>query len=175
MGGLRRAVLGFDRVLGVVEAAVIAALVVAITIVTFAQVVSRYVLSDPILWSEEVARYLFVWITLVGAAAAVRTHGHFGLDLLRKPFPSGPLRTGIGLVATLVVGGFLAVLFYAGVIETRQAAMQYSAALPITLQLPFLALPVGAALGLLHLVAHWFRRGIGSHPLDDPPEEAQAT
>ena len=64
--------LAIDRGLGALENMVIAALVVVITVVTFAQVVSRYVFSDSILWSEEVARYLFVWITLVGGIRSAK-------------------------------------------------------------------------------------------------------
>ena len=158
--------LGVDRLLGRLEAVCLAAMVAAITAVTFAQVVSRYVLSDPIIWSEEVARYLFVWITLVGAAAAVRTHGHFGLDILRRYFPR--LRTVLGALTMLVVAAFLGLLFYTGIAETRQAALQFSPALQVRMHWAYLAIPVGAALALWHVLAHWARAGLGAHPLDKP-------
>jgi TRAP-type C4-dicarboxylate transport system permease small subunit len=163
-------VLGFDRLLGRLEAVCLAAMVAAITAVTFSQVVSRYVVGDPIIWSEEVARYLFVWITLVGAAAGVRTHGHFGLDLLRRHFPR--LRTVLGALTMLVVAAFLALLLYTGIVETRQAALQISPALQVRMHWAYLALPVGAALALWHLLAHWVRAGLGAHPLDKAAEGA---
>jgi TRAP-type C4-dicarboxylate transport system permease small subunit len=161
-------VLGFDRLLGRLEAACLAAMVAAITGVAFAQVVSRYAMGDPIIWSEEVARYLFVWITLVGAAAAVRTHAHFGLDILRRYFPG--MRTALGAVTMLVVAAFLGLLFYTGIAETRQAALQISPALQVRMHWAYLALPVGAGLALWHVLAHWMRTGIGAHPLDKPEE-----
>ena len=169
MAAARRFILGLDRLLGRLEAAFLAAMVAAITAVTFAQVVSRYVLADPIIWSEEVARYLFVWITLVGAAAGVRTHGHFGLDILRRYAP--PLRTPLGAVTMLVVFTFLALLFYTGILETRQAATQMSPALQVTMHWAFLAIPIGAALALWHVIAHWARAGIAAHPLDRHTED----
>jgi TRAP-type C4-dicarboxylate transport system permease small subunit len=165
---VRRSILAIDRALGLVESAMLAALVAAITAVTFAQVFSRYVIADPIIWSEEVARYLFVWITMIGAAAAVRLRGHFGLDILRRWVGSSGLRKGLGLITALFVAGFLCILFYAGVNETWQASGQFSSALPITLMLPYLALPVGSAAALFHLFAHWVGRGAGAHPLDAP-------
>lgn len=160
--------LGFDRLLGRLEAVCLAAMVAAITAVTFAQVVSRYVMGDPIIWSEEVARYLFVWITLVGAAAAVRSHAHFGLDILRRYFPG--MRTVLGAVTMLVVAAFLGLLFYTGIAETFQAALQISPALQIRMHWAYLAIPIGAGLALWHVLAHWVRAGIAAHPLDKLPE-----
>jgi TRAP-type C4-dicarboxylate transport system permease small subunit len=161
---LRGYVLGLDRLLGRLEAMLLAAMVAAITAVTFAQVFTRYVTENPLIWTEEVARYLFVWITLIGAAAAVRTHGHYGLDILRYYAP--PLRPVLGALTMLVVAAFLALLLYTGIAETRQAALQMSPALQVRMHWAYLALPVGAALALWHVIAHWLIAGIGAHPLD---------
>jgi TRAP-type C4-dicarboxylate transport system permease small subunit len=161
-------VLGLDRLLGRLEALFLAAMVAAITAVTFAQVISRYVFADPIIWSEEVARYLFVWITLIGAAAGVRMHAHFGLDILRRYFPR--LRTPLGALTMLVVAAFLGLLFYTGIAETRQAALQLSPALQVGMHWAYLAVPSGAGLALWHVLAHWVRSGIGAHALDKLPE-----
>jgi TRAP-type C4-dicarboxylate transport system permease small subunit len=167
---LRSFILRLDRLLGQLEAAALAAMVVAITAVTFAQVFTRYVTENPLIWTEEVARYLFVWITLVGAAAAVRSNGHFGLDLLRQRLPL--LRKPLGALTMLAVAVFFALLLWTGIGETRQAALQMSPALQVGMQWPYLALPVGAALALWHVLAHWAASGLGAHPLDGPRDEA---
>jgi TRAP-type C4-dicarboxylate transport system permease small subunit len=160
----RRFILGLDRALGQIESALLAAMVATITAVTFAQVFTRYVLEDPLIWTEEVARYLFVWITLIGGAAAVRTRGHFGLDILRRFAP--PLRVALGLATMLVTAGFLALLLYTGIAETRQAALQLSPALQVRMHWAYLCIPIGAALALWHLLAQWVSSGVGAHPLD---------
>ena len=139
-------------------------MVAAITAVTFAQVFTRYVTQDPLIWSEEVARYLFVWITLIGAAAGVRVHAHFGLDILRRYVPR--LRTALGALTMLIVAAFLGLLLYTGIAETRQAALQLSPALQVRMHWAYLALPVGAGLALWHVLAHWVRSGAAAHPLD---------
>lgn len=169
MTGVRRFVLGLDRLLGRLEAMLLAAMVAAITVVTFAQVFTRYVTEDPLIWTEEVARYLFVWITLIGAAAGVRVHAHYGLDILRRYAP--PLHTALGAVTMLIVAGFLLLLLYTGIAETRQAALQISPALQVRMHWAYLALPVGAGLALWHVLAHWVRSGIGAHPLDKVEEQ----
>ena len=46
------------------------------------QVFSRYLLKNPSSYTEEAARYLLVWITLLGAAYAVGARGHLAIDLL---------------------------------------------------------------------------------------------
>ena len=48
------------------------------------QVVSRYLFASPSSWTEEVARFLLIWIGTLGAAYAFRTNMHIGLDLLPK-------------------------------------------------------------------------------------------
>lgn len=169
MSALRRFVLGLDWLLGQIEAVLLAAMVAAITAVTFAQVFTRYVTENPLIWTEEVARYLFVWITLIGAAAGVRLHAHFGLDILRRYF--APLRGLLGAVTMLIVAGFLALLLYTGIAETRQAALQFSPALQVRMHWAYLAIPVGAGLALWHVLAHWLRSGIAAHPLDKVEED----
>jgi TRAP-type C4-dicarboxylate transport system permease small subunit len=169
VSALRRFVLGLDWALGQIEAVLLAAMVAAITAVTFAQVFTRYVTENPLIWTEEVARYLFVWITLIGAAAGVRLHAHFGLDILRRYLPA--LRGVLGAVTMLIVAGFLALLLYTGIAETRQAALQLSPALQVRMHWAYLALPVGAALALWHVLAHWLRSGLAAHPLDKIEEK----
>lgn len=50
-------------------------------VVTF-QVLNRFLLGIPVAWTEEAARYLFVWLSLLGAARGVRDRGHLQVDLI---------------------------------------------------------------------------------------------
>ena len=93
----------FVRAIAATERAVIGGLMAAITVLTLIQVVWRYGLNQPITWSEEVARYCFVWVTFVGAAALLRQRdGHPELDTLHAR--AGPiLRRAIDLFSRLMV------------------------------------------------------------------------
>jgi len=149
---LRAIALGLDRAVACIEAVVIAVLVCALTAVTFAQVVTRYLLGDPLIWSEEAARYLFVWVSMIGAALAVREGGHFGLDLVIRRMPA------LGAVlAPTVAMVFLAIMLKTGIDETKLASMQFAMTFPMRMQWAYLALPVGAGLMLLHLAVHLIR------------------
>ena len=65
-----------------VEETLIALLLAAMTVITFANVVARYVFNDNILWALEVTVYLFAWLVLLGASYAVKKHIHIGVDVV---------------------------------------------------------------------------------------------
>ena len=89
MNGLRALAIGLDAVVARAETAVIVVLVALLTAVTFAQVAARYVLGDPLIWSEEAARYLFVWVSMIGAALAIARGRPF------RPRPAHSPRAGV--------------------------------------------------------------------------------
>jgi TRAP-type C4-dicarboxylate transport system permease small subunit len=155
MMSLRAFALSLDRLVARIEAGVIVLLVFCLTAVTFAQVVTRYGLGDPLIWSEELARYLFVWVSMIGAALAIRQGGHFGLDLLIRRMPA--FRPILAPVVTTAVIVLLAVVLKTGIDETRLASMQFAMTFPMRMQWAYLALPVGAGLMLFHLLVHLVR------------------
>jgi TRAP-type C4-dicarboxylate transport system permease small subunit len=154
---MRAAVARLDAGIAWVEGLALGLLVLAMTGVTLSQVFWRYALNAPLIWSEEAARYLFVWVSLVGAALAMRQGGHYALAAFTLRLPA-PAQRAARALAVLVSAGFLVILLRAGIAETRQAAMQDSSTLPMTMDLAYLAIPVGAGLMLFHLVASLFRR-----------------
>ena len=163
MGGLRPVIARMDGAVGRAEAWLLGGLVAAMTLTSFLQVICRYVFNSPLVWSEELARYLFVWVGLVGAGAAVRTGGHFGLDLLYRKLP-GAVRPWAGGLVSVVVAAFAATLFVQGLRETAQASLQWASSLPVRMHWAYAAIPVGSALMLWHLAARWVMVGPASDP-----------
>ena len=78
-GGVRRAALTLDIVIGRLAEAAGALLVLAETCILFAGVVSRYVFNSPIIWTDELANFLFLWLSMIGAVVALRHDGHMRL------------------------------------------------------------------------------------------------
>jgi TRAP-type C4-dicarboxylate transport system permease small subunit len=140
-----------DAGLARVEAVALGVLVLAMTGATLAQVVARYLFNAPLIWSEEAARYLFVWVSMIGAALAVRQGGHYTLTALVERLPP-PMARIARFAALAVAAAFLVVLLVTGINETSQAHMQDAATLPFRMSLPYAAIPVGAGLMLLHLL-----------------------
>ncbi len=62
------------------EETLIAFFLGAMTLLTFANVVFRYVLNDNILWALELTVFMFAWMVLVGASYGVKKHFHIGVD-----------------------------------------------------------------------------------------------
>ncbi len=76
----------------------ISALFLAIMVVlVFGNVALRYVFNTGITVSEEVGRWLFVWITFMGAIVALRRHGHLGTDMLIGRLPAKGKRACLAL------------------------------------------------------------------------------
>jgi TRAP-type C4-dicarboxylate transport system permease small subunit len=98
------------RHLAALERIVISTLMAVITILTLAQVIWRYGLELPLQWSEEIARYCFVWVTFLGAAALMRLHdGHPAIDALYLAVGPNVQRVMDIASRTVVIVGTLAI------------------------------------------------------------------
>ena len=76
-------------------------------IIVFWQVLARFVFKTPSAWSEEIARYMFIWLVWIGAAYATKENKHIKIDILSSKFKGATkvivnIFTGIMFVALLV-------------------------------------------------------------------------
>lgn len=94
----------FARCVNNIEETFIAVTLGLMTLITFANVVARYVFNDNILWALEATVFLFAWLVLIGASYCVKTRAHLGVDVLINALPPVPRRV-LGLAA---VGACLA-------------------------------------------------------------------
>jgi C4-dicarboxylate transporter DctQ subunit len=70
------------RVVNEIEETLIAVILGMMTVITFANVIARYVFNDNILWALEATVFLFAWLVLIGASYCVKTHTHLGVDVI---------------------------------------------------------------------------------------------
>lgn len=134
----------------------ISVLLAILTVITVAavlgQVIFRFVLEEPLVWSEEVARYCLVWITFLGASLAVRNRDLIGMEALVRKFPPAlQLRVEI-LVQVLSIIFFLVMIFY-GTQTTLRVAGQRATAIGISMAWVYAAAPVGGFLMLVNSLA----------------------
>ena len=80
---MSRALDAFCRLVEILIAACLALMVVMV----FGNVVLRYAFNSGIIVSEEVSRWLFLWVTFLGAIVALKEHGHLGTDALISRLP----------------------------------------------------------------------------------------
>ena len=149
----------FDRLLAKGEGWVLITLVVVMTVVVLLQVIYRYLLTQPLYWSEELARYLFVWISLFGAALSVQRRGHFGMDFFFRMLPDKGRRFLI-FVIFLLMGVVIFVLVIQGIVLVQKTAAQQSPAMEISMGWAYASLPVGALLMAVHLLVMVLKEAI---------------
>ncbi len=127
----------------------LAVLMLAMVLIIAAQVWFRFVMNDPLAWSEEAGRYLFVWISFVGAAAGVRYQVHLGIDLPPLLLSEKACRVVVVLV-NLIIQLFLVIIAYWGFKILGIIKFQVSPSMQISMFYPYLAVPVGSILMLIN-------------------------
>ncbi|MGU3492406.1 TRAP transporter small permease [Xanthobacteraceae bacterium A53D] len=139
----------------------IGALIFSMMVVTFGQVVSRYALSNSLSWSEELGRYIFVWITFLGMAAAFQSKAHIALDFLIHLLPAKPSR-GLVIFNTLLVALVGVALVVGGVSLIKFGMKQRSAALGLPMYYVYSVIPFsGVMLTYFALRSAWQRFNSG--------------
>ncbi|MCL4801185.1 MAG: TRAP transporter small permease [Burkholderiales bacterium] len=145
----------FERVLIAVNRWLIVAMMAAMVALVFANVVSRYVFGYSIIWAEELSQYLMVSIAFVGAGLALRQGRHVAVELLQDAAPSA-VRAAIRIAVGAAMLVFMAAVAVLGFQFARFAWSLETPVMQIPLGIPYAAVPVGAALFLVHF-AFFFR------------------
>ena len=142
-----------QRVVGALRQArevVIMVLMAVLVVVVVASVVFRYVLLSPLSWSEEVGRYLMIWVGFLAASIGVQQGMHVGIDFVVqwvRPVTAVWLRRlARGLTAV-----FLLIVTAYGFMLVVNLWEQWSPVLQFRMTWPYLAIPVGCLLMLLEL------------------------
>lgn len=140
---LERAFLATNRWVLIVLLGVMAALVIG-------NVFARYAFSHSFTWVEEATRYMMIWAAFIGAGPALRVGGHIAIDTLQVAVPV-PLARLLRVLIVAIVAATLVALVWLGIEYVEFAWYQESPVLGWSLGKVYLALPLGAALMLVHL------------------------
>ena len=132
-------------------------LLAAISIDLLLGVFSRYVLERTFVWYDKVARLCFMWLVFLGAAVAVRSGAHFGLDVVVASLPP-PAQRFLRLLTPLTVIVFSAALIWLGWDLMRHGATQTTAVMGMPVSWVYAAMPVGAALMVFYAVTSLFEK-----------------
>ena len=138
-------------------------LLITVAAVVLLQVLMRYLFAYPNPWSEEVSRFCFIWLSLLGASLAVEHRAHFGFDQVTKALAPRAKR------AVETFAGGVVLLFSLLLIATGIALMdltmgERSPALGLPVALVYAAAPVSGMLMVVHMVAGWMGGGAGRSP-----------
>lgn len=84
-----------------IEETLIATILGLMTLITFANVIARFVFNSNILWALELTVFLFAWLVLLGASYAVKTHTHLGVDAIVNMVSPGVRKAMAGISVCL--------------------------------------------------------------------------
>ncbi len=135
--------------LNVAALVIIVILFSAMSAVVMLQVFCRYVLNSALLWPEELARYLMIWITFLGSGVAMYKGAHTGVTSIIDRIP-GRWQSVVGLIIYAFIAVFLVIFTRYSFKVSMISASDVSPALGMRLLWPRLALPVGSILMLIN-------------------------
>jgi TRAP-type C4-dicarboxylate transport system permease small subunit len=130
---------------------VAAVLLVAVIVMNLAQVFYRYVLVDPLSWSEETMRYSTTWMVMLAGSSALFRGEHMVISLFDS-VQSSKIRNFIRLLVLTCIGAFCVLLMWEGFPAAIDNMRQVSPATRIPMTIPYMAIPVGATLMLIKVL-----------------------
>lgn len=164
--GFKTLLLAVDRHLGNLALNTACVLLAVICVLGLWQVVSRFVLSQPSTWTEESMRRLLIWCVMLGVVVAFRRGALVSVDLMLR-VSKGAWRHVVRTFITVVTLTFLAVLVWYGADLAWRVRFQTFASMDLSMAWAYAALPVGAALAMIGVLAQHV------DPMNEELENAQ--
>jgi len=141
------------------------------TAIVFLQVIMRYVFANSLSWSEELARFIFLWLSWIGASYAVKTRDHFRVEMFADMI-KGKNRIIFEYVILIVWFVFSLLLVWYGtkLLIFLSDTGQVSAAMDIPMTWPYAAVPVGCLLMCVRLGIEIYKLHTGEY---DPSKKGE--
>ena len=128
-------------------------ILISIVIITVLQIISRYIFNSPIVWTEEMARYSYIWLCYLGAITVQRNKGHLSLDLLGNLIPKR-----VQTLFDLIINILTVIALYFLVLAGYKYAITMGRALAVSANIPlkyvYCALPVCFSLIIFYTFFH---------------------
>ncbi|WP_295586027.1 TRAP transporter small permease [uncultured Oscillibacter sp.] len=127
-----------------------AVLLAVMTIVIFLQIVLR-LLGLPLSWTEEIGRYMFIWLIYIGCASAIRKRKHISVELLDL-FLKERGKFVLNIISNVVFLIFAVILTYYSFFVVQRVTTQLSPAIRMPMSIPYSSVLVGSALMVIRLI-----------------------
>ncbi|MEY2874496.1 MAG: hypothetical protein RLZZ373_1867 [Pseudomonadota bacterium] len=163
---MRDTLLALDRRVTGLTWTLACALLAVISALGLWQVLTRFVLSQPSVWTEEVMRRLLIWMVMLGTVVAFRRGALVSVDLMLRT-ATGMWHQVVRWTITLTALAYLSVLTWFGINLVERVRFQTFASLELSMGWAYAALPVGAALAMLAVIANHL------DPLNEELDNAQ--
>ena len=129
-------------------------LLVAIVVITFLQVLFRYVFQTSLAWTEELARYAFMWTAALSVGYAFKTKSHFALRFVVDRFGPDLKKITTSLV-TLLMTVFLVIFTWKAIQYVQSADDQIAPGTGIPMKIPYSSAVLAGILMLFYVIKNW--------------------
>lgn len=127
-----------------------------LTLLAVWQVVTRYFLDNPSTWSEELASYMFAWVTLLGAAYVFGQMGHMNIPILIDRLSEKGQKILMVLIQLIILAFALVVLVYGGYEITLLTMGQMSSSLGVPMGYFYLSLPISGTFTTIYTILNLY-------------------
>ena len=138
---------GFNKFVEAISVVIL----VLVTVVVIYSVLLRYVFQRPLAWSEEVARYMFIWLVFLGFSVAERSGDHFRIEVFVEMVPA-KIRIFVEVFLNVLIFYALFVFLREGFNYYEQGKRGLSTALEMPLNYIYVAVPVAIILTILNRI-----------------------
>lgn len=120
-------------------------------VAVFLQVLFRFFLDQPLAWTEELARYLLVWMTFLGSAYAMSVKAHIGTEYIQK-FLSPTINKIVLSLAALLSILFFLVMIHQGYLLAMRSMTQTSPGLLLPMGYVYMVIPISGVLLIINVL-----------------------
>lgn len=123
-------------------------LFISMFIILIMQIFSRQILDRPLMWSEELARFIFIYVGMLGVSIGIRNQQHIFIDFLYNKFPKNMQKSVFTIIQFIIMSSIIFFLYF-GIFLFKKKAEIEIVTLGISMKWMYLALPL---ISLLMLV-----------------------
>lgn len=134
---------------------IVGVLIVFMTGIVALAVILRYVIGWPLIWSDELVRYLFIWFCFTGMAVATKNRQHIRVEFLLVRL-SPKVRRNVLVAGNLCSLFFLSVVSYSALRLVREAGSTPSLVLYVPIGYIYVAVLLGALLSLVYIIVNFW-------------------
>ncbi len=125
-------------------------LISAVVIVVLLQILFRFVIQKPLSWSEELSRYLFIWIVYIGSYLCTKSNSHLGITYFVDILPTKIAKV-VRTIANICLVIYMVVVIYFGFSLSFRVMGQPSAVLRVPMGIVYMAIPLGMTVMLMRM------------------------
>ncbi|QTL96849.1 TRAP transporter small permease subunit [Iocasia frigidifontis] len=136
-------------------------LLAVLVLLLFAQVITRFVFVGSMLWASEMAVWIFVWITFLGASLLLKKKEHMTVNVLEILLPEylyNKIKVFLDIIIQIIIYVFLAIVFYNALPVVSSVSNQYATSVEISKVFLYSSLPLSIIMMFIFLIVSLIER-----------------